>query len=136
MRPPLPDNADGKTYLNLGCGEHVHPAYINVDIQEAPHVHFVQPVDQLGHFESNSVDMIYSSHCLEHFGIRETSRVLTEWYRVLKPGGLLTLSVPDFDSMVAIYKRSQCRVSSIIFPLMGGKRILTTSTKPYLPKQV
>ena len=110
-----------KIYLHLGCGPQEHPAYTNIDIFEAPHVHFVQHVDKLPQFETDSVEGIYSSHCLEHFGRFEVPVVLQEWHRVLKQGGLLTLSVPDFDSLVTAYTRSNSDVNQIIFPLMGGQ---------------
>jgi predicted SAM-dependent methyltransferase len=45
--------------------------------------------------DSNSVDMIYSSHVLEHFTFSEIHGVLTEWLRVLKVGGEIMLRLPD-----------------------------------------
>lgn len=42
----------------------------------------------------DAYDFVYSSHCLEHLGSVETA--LRNWVRVLKPGGFLYLTVPDF----------------------------------------
>ena len=42
-----------------------------------------------------SVDQIYSSHLLEDFSYKELVRILTEWRRVLKVGGLLVTNCPD-----------------------------------------
>lgn len=39
-------------------------------------------------------EFVYSSHCLEH--LRSVERALSNWVRVLKPGGVLYLVVPDF----------------------------------------
>jgi SAM-dependent methyltransferase len=44
---------------------------------------------------SGSVDAIYSSHMIEHLDRREARRFLAECRRVLKPGGILRLVVPD-----------------------------------------
>jgi SAM-dependent methyltransferase len=44
-------------------------------------------------FESNSLDFVFSSHLLEDFLI--WSPILTEWVRVLKPGGNLIIVLPD-----------------------------------------
>jgi methionine biosynthesis protein MetW len=44
-----------------------------------------------------SVSAIYASHVLEHISFRETGETLNEWHRVLKPGGTLTINVPDFE---------------------------------------
>lgn len=44
-------------------------------------------------FSDNALDYIYSSHVLEDFV--DTTDVLKEWLRVLRPGGLLVLFLPD-----------------------------------------
>ncbi len=46
--------------------------------------------------------------------------MLREWNRVLKPGGTLRLSVPDFDKLVAAYEACDKDVESICGPLMGA----------------
>jgi DNA modification methylase len=46
-------------------------------------------------FRDGVLDYVYSSHVLEDFGIGETEKVLTEWFRVLKVGGLMVLFLPD-----------------------------------------
>jgi predicted SAM-dependent methyltransferase len=38
-----------------------------------------------------------SSHALEHVGKFEVVPTLKEWRRLLKPGGLATIEVPDFE---------------------------------------
>lgn len=48
-------------------------------------------------YDDDSVDMIWSSHALEHVGIYKVSQTLQEWRRVLKPGKTLILQVPNFD---------------------------------------
>ena len=46
-------------------------------------------------FEDNSVDAVYSSHCLER--IRNSTHAIREWRRVLKVGGFLIIAVPHRD---------------------------------------
>jgi len=41
----------------------------------------------------NTYDFVYSSHCLEH--VRDVPDALTNWLRILKPGGWLYIVVPD-----------------------------------------
>ncbi|MBS0630853.1 MAG: methyltransferase domain-containing protein [Verrucomicrobia bacterium] len=43
----------------------------------------------------NSLDYAYSSHVLEDFDRTETEAVLREWIRVVRPGGLVVLLLPD-----------------------------------------
>jgi ubiquinone/menaquinone biosynthesis C-methylase UbiE len=42
-----------------------------------------------------SYDFVYSSHCLEH--MPDVKLALTNWIRILRPGGILYVVVPDFE---------------------------------------
>ena len=50
-------------------------------------------------------------------------RVLREWYRVLKPQGILRTSVPDFAALVEIYRRTS-DLNLVIGPLFGRQDYL------------
>ena len=54
-------------------------------------------------FESASVDMVYDSHMLEHLDRPVAERFLAEARRVLKPGGIHRIVVPDFEKMCRAY---------------------------------
>lgn len=108
-------------YLHLGCGDLVHPQFTNIDIRPAPHIHYVREINDLSIFDDNSVELIYASHCLEHFSHREVPRVLKEWNRVLTKGGILRLGVPDFDAIVHMYRHYDNDVNKIMGRLMGGQ---------------
>ena len=114
-----PERQDGKVLIHLGCGAVDAPGFINVDAKPAAHVHHCLDVRDLAVFESNSADLIYACHVLEHFPEDEQRELLWEWKRVLKPSGVLRLSVPDFDLLLAIYNASNRNVKSIVGPLMG-----------------
>jgi len=120
-RLPLPENPDGSVNLHLGCGEINHPKFINIDAVSAPHIHYVRQIDDLSLFKDDTVDFIYASHCLEHFSHKYIHKVLAEWYRSLKKGGVLRLSVPDFDSLLDIYMNSGNDINRIIGFLMGAQ---------------
>lgn len=69
-----------------------------LDVRAAPHVDHVGDARDLGRFAEASFDEIYASHVLEHFDYaEELPAVLEQWRRVLVPGGVLRLSVPDLD---------------------------------------
>ena len=89
--------------LHLGCGKRFIPDFTHVDILPAPHIDHIADVRALTFAADESVDLIYACHVLEHFGRFEYRGVLTEWLRVLKPGGILRLSVPDFAACAALY---------------------------------
>ena len=119
IRPSLPLSENGAVYLHLGCGGVNHPWFINIDAMRLPHIHYIRNIEDLSLFKDKTVDLIYASHCLEHFSHLMISRVLSEWYRTLKPGGILRLSVPDFDLLLYIYRDNKNEINAILEPLMG-----------------
>lgn len=117
--PELPKNADGKTYINLGSGIHTSKEFINIDTLPFPWVHYVNEVQCLQMMADNTADLIYASHLAEHIPRNEVIDALQEWYRVLKPGGVLRIGVPDFDALIKIYSLSENNVHSIENQLLG-----------------
>lgn len=107
-----------KIKLHLGCGKRYIPGYIHIDVIDYPHVDHITSIDDLSIFEDNSCDEIYSCHVLEHFKRGYVDKVLAEWYRILKPGGLIKVAVPDFEKLIEVYEKYK-DLSLIIGPLFG-----------------
>lgn len=61
----------------------------------APGRQFVAEASDLSCIETAYYDFVLSSHCIEH--LANPLRGLTEWIRVLKPGGLIVLVFPHRD---------------------------------------
>ena len=86
--------------LDLGYGgDPITPCSINVDLPQ-PYTklgtgpkHLSGNATDLYWFRDNVLDFVYSSHLLEDF--ENTREVLTEWFRVIRPGGNLVLFCPD-----------------------------------------
>jgi len=92
-------------YLNLGCGNRYveSAAWLNVDFAvRHPGVLAIDLRKKLP-FGENSFDLVYHSHVLEHFTCAEAKRLLDECYRVLKPGGIIRIVVPDLENIVREY---------------------------------
>lgn len=104
--------------LHLGCGSRILPGYVHVDLADYPHIAHRRSLSDLACFENESADLIYASHCLEYFDRQEVVGVLGEWYRVLKPGGVLRLAVPDFRALIDVYRRSG-DLATVLGPLFG-----------------
>lgn len=77
--------------LNLGAGGAPLEGYDNsFDLKHGKRAYPLELPD-------DSVEEVRASHVFEHFSHREAHLVLSEWVRVLKPGGLLKIAVPDFE---------------------------------------
>jgi len=100
--------------LNIG-GRQKRKGWMNVDVLDEPWVDVVAHMDDLWMFANESVTAIYSSHTLEHVpynnveapvtaGGRVTvTSVLAEWRRVLRPGALVVVSVPDLPTLARLH---------------------------------
>lgn len=91
-------------FLNLGCGNHFHPAWTNADLHGRPGV--VQH-DLRGAlpFANGSFEAVYHSHVLEHLPHAEAPGFLRECARVLRPGGIIRVAVPDLETIARLYLR-------------------------------
>lgn len=93
--------------LHLGCGKRFFPGFVHIDAVDFSHVDHVSTIDNLSFIQDDSVDLIYNCHVLEHFKRHDVLRVLKEWHRILKPGGTLRISVPDFAKLCDVYQQSK-----------------------------
>ena len=55
--------------------------------------------------KEGSFEKLYCSDILEHFPRSETEKILREWSRVLKRGGILTLKAPNLKTIASNYIR-------------------------------
>ena len=94
--------------LNLGCGRNELPGYDNRDIKAG------QPCYPLP-FADGTVEEVRASHVLEHLTFREASEALRDWFRVLQPGGVIRVAVPDVRKCLAADDGKH------LFYLMGGQ---------------
>jgi len=92
--------------LNIGCGNHFHPAWINIDlVAQSPDV-IESDLTRGLPLEDESMDAVYHSHVLEHLSPNDAEVFLRECQRVLKPGGVLRVVVPDLEDIARHYLSS------------------------------
>lgn len=89
--------------LHLGCGNKKIHGWINVDAREEAGPDQVLDITKIHEKYKNKVDIIYACHVLEHFNKHQIKDVLDSWYKSLKPGGILRLSVPDLSAVCIRY---------------------------------
>lgn len=105
--------------LNLACGDDWRREYVNVDLRpdagdETWDVSCL-PVDD------ETVKEILALDILEHFPRSRISAVLAEWRRVLEPGGLLTVRVPNLTALATLLLNGG-NPDSVARNLVGGHR--------------
>ena len=106
--------------LHLGCGTKNIEGYRNIDCRYLPSVDEIQNVEFLRSYKSNSVDLIYSSHVLEHFSRWRYKSVLQRWFDILKPNGILRLAVPNFEKICEHYTTNK-DLNILMGLLYGGQ---------------
>lgn len=115
-----------KVKLNLGCGEKFVSGWHNVDYALGARLFkfpFMKEINNKLHifnmewnskieihdlrkkfpWDSNSIDVIYCSHVLEHFTKTEGEKFLKRCYMILKKGGIIRIIVPDLSVIVSKY---------------------------------
>jgi SAM-dependent methyltransferase len=84
--------------VNLGAGGEYNPYEVQVDLREGPHIDFHCDIRRLPEDWADTFDVAKSHHVLEHFGFEQSQDVLTEWFRIIKPGGKIEIAVPDLQA--------------------------------------
>ncbi len=90
--------------VNLGAGDQGKPGWVNVDAMRLPGVNCVYDCRTNLPFPDESVRGIFCEHFFEHLDYTEEVPIfLTTCYRVLQPGGVLRLIVPDTERYLRAY---------------------------------
>lgn len=130
---PIKRSAEGRAYLNLACGTRTDWKWNNLDFSPYATLRryplLARLVDALGFlsaerkqrldetdpeiirwnlargipFPSDTFDVVYHSHFFEHLPRHAAKAFLAECQRVLKPGGVLRIVLPDLETIVLMY---------------------------------
>jgi SAM-dependent methyltransferase len=95
---------EGAARLHLGSGELPRDGWVNVDLAGAP-VDLVWNLNRRLPFPDRSIDAVFHEHLLEHLTMDRALALTRECHRVLKPGGVLRIAVPDARRHVEWYCR-------------------------------
>jgi len=99
--------------INLGAGIELQPGFINVDLYDIEDLNngkgvfknakvrgdYVKADVRKLPFKDNYADYIIASEILEHMPLKDLNNALREWVRVLKKGGKMIITVPDFNQL-------------------------------------
>jgi SAM-dependent methyltransferase len=139
---PLKFLADGRAMLNVACGSKMNWSWNNLDFsliaRLAHHLTISKMLNQIGvlsklryerllridpeiilwnlkrgiPFPDESLDVVYSSHFLEHVDLEAAGRLLKEVYRVLKRGGVARIVVPNLQVLIGCYVSSMKKLEN------------------------
>jgi predicted SAM-dependent methyltransferase len=95
--------------VNIGCGSHYRKGWLNFDLypdsKDVLRANIVRGIP----CEDCHADFVYHSHVLEHLSREDGARFLGECHRILKPGGILRIAVPDLEDAAREYLKNISR---------------------------
>jgi len=128
---------DDKTFINVGAGGFYHKNWINVDKisdfykdRQGPNtvnwdILSLTPLP----FPNNSIDLIYTSHVIEHVSDEAAKNFFFESFLKLKDPGGGRIVCPDMEYLFNAYKRGD---KTVFFRIRDyGKKSHVTSSEYY-----
>lgn len=91
--------------LHLGCGKAYLPGWLNVDVFSNIKADAYFDVTNLP-YEAKSFDKIYVCHLTEHLHRHMIVATFNHWRELLKNGGILRISVPNFKAISDHYQKN------------------------------
>ena len=90
--------------LNWGCGPITPYGWVNSDIRPGAGIDVVGDIRAGLPIADHVFDYAVSIHALPEIPYPDLDRTLSELRRVLKPGGVLRLGLPDLEKAIEAYK--------------------------------
>ncbi|HEY3020350.1 MAG TPA: methyltransferase domain-containing protein [Solirubrobacteraceae bacterium] len=113
--------------LNWGCGATGEPGWINSDVKDGPGVDLPCDIRDGLPLATGSIDYAVAIHALPEVPYDALVGVLQELRRVLRPGGVLRLALPDLLRGVDAYRRGDrdyFLIPDDDMASLGGKLVL------------
>lgn len=88
--------------LHIGAGSCSLFGWLNVDLNPTDKVAFMNAENDFP-FPNNSFDYVFSEHLFEHLSYQGGKNMLYETYRVLKPDGIMRLTMPELRFLIELY---------------------------------
>jgi len=81
--------------LDVGCSDHKQEGWVGMDKRKVNGVDIVHDLERFPYpLPDNCCTQILCSHVMEHLNPQCAVTVMDEFWRIMKPGGLLWLSMP------------------------------------------
>jgi predicted SAM-dependent methyltransferase len=106
--------------VEVGAGEHPHPDYdVHTDVLPLPGIAVLCMLDRLP-FADASVSALRANHVLEHQSWELVETTLREWARVLRPGGAVSIGVPDARLLANQWAKGELTTLEANYWILGG----------------
>ena len=90
-------------FINLGCGPVINSEMINIDFFFEKGIDYGADLRYPLKIEDDSIDGIVCEHTMEHLTFKDDEKLMQECYRILKPGGVLRIILPDVSKFLNAY---------------------------------
>jgi SAM-dependent methyltransferase len=90
--------------LNWGCGGAGEPGWVNSDLKDGPGIQISADIRDGLPLADASFDYAVSIHALPMISYPDLVPVLQELHRMLKPGGVLRLGLPDLERAIHAFE--------------------------------
>jgi predicted SAM-dependent methyltransferase len=108
--------------LNVGCGRNGKDGWVNVDSATAPGVTCIYDCRRRIPLRTGTAKVLFTEHLVEHLDYAEEApRFLSECRRVLEPGGVLRIVVPDGRKYLLAYAEGGWGGLMAFSPLLAGE---------------
>lgn len=100
---PLVLDRNRKNHINLGSGPSRVDGLINIDFFATSGIDYGADLRYPLRIAGETVDGIFCEHTLEHLVYQDVDKILNECYRILKPGGVIRIVLPDLSLFIRNY---------------------------------
>lgn len=94
--------------------------FVGLSINKSNYRHIKHDITQKHKLKSNSVDIYQAEDVFEHIQLDKIENIINDIYRILKPGGLFRLSVPDYRCDLIYNRSKKDKYGNVIFDPWGG----------------
>ncbi len=106
----IPDSLEYKKYIGL-----------SVNIRDNKHIkHDLTKKHQI---DDDTVDIYQSEDVFEHIAFEQLPAIINDIYRILKPGGVFRMSVPDYRCDILYNRCKKDNTGKILFDPLDGKTV-------------
>jgi len=100
---PLKLETGERNFINLGSGSNILSGCINIDFFLTHGIDYGADLRRKLKISDGTVDGIFCEHTIEHLSYKEADLLLHECHRIMKPGAVIRVVLPDIALFIEHY---------------------------------